>query len=210
MPTTSLPVRIGLYLVAITSVGFGVALMVSAHLGVAPNDVMNTGVAKALDTGVGTASWVTSGIAMMLAWALGRRPRIATVLGGVIVGLSINQFMKLLPEPHSMVPRILMLCLGLLVVWGAITGVVATDVGAGPLELLMLAFIARGISISVARWGIEMGLLAIGLVLGGAAGVGTAIFALATGPVLAITLPWTSGKLGTHLTNPPDIVAAAS
>ena len=210
MPTTSLPVRIGLYLVAITSVGFGVALMVSAHLGVAPNDVMNTGVAKALDTGVGTASWVTSGIAMMLAWALGRRPRIATVLGGVIVGLSINQFMKLLPEPHSMVPRILMLCLGLLVVWAAITGVVATDVGAGPLELLMLAFIDRGISISVARWGIEMGLLAIGLVLGGAAGVGTAIFALATGPVLAITLPWTSGKLGTHLTNPPDIVAAAS
>jgi len=210
VPTTSLPVRIGLYLVAITSVGFGVALMVSAHLGVAPNDVMNTGVAKALDTGVGTASWVTSGIAMMLAWALGRRPRIATVLGGVIVGLSINQFMKLLPEPHSMVPRILMLCLGLLVVWGAITGVVATDVGAGPLELLMLAFIDRGISISVARWGIEMGLLAIGLVLGGAAGVGTAIFALATGPVLAITLPWTSGKLGTHLTNPPDIVAAAS
>jgi uncharacterized membrane protein YczE len=210
VPTTSLPVRIGLYLVAITSVGFGVALMVSAHLGVAPNDVMNTGVAKALDTGVGTASWVTSGIAMVLAWALGRRPRIATVLGGVIVGLSINQFMKLLPEPHAMVPRILMLCVGLLVVWAAITGVVATDVGAGPLELLMLAFIDRGISISVARWGIEMGLLAIGLALGGAAGVGTAIFALATGPVLAITLPWTSDKLGTHLTNPPDIAAAAS
>lgn len=210
MPTASLPLRIGLYVLAITSVGFGVALMVSAHLGVAPNDVMNTGVAKALDTGVGTASWVTSSIAMVLAWVMGRRPRIATVLGGVIVGLSINQFMKLLPEPHAMVPRIVMLSVGLFVVWAAITGVVATDVGAGPLELLMLAIIDRGVSISVARWGIELGLLTIGLILGGAAGVGTAVFAFCTGPVLAVTLPWASHRLGTHLTQPTDVAATAT
>jgi uncharacterized membrane protein YczE len=103
-----------------------------------------------------------------------------------------------------------MLCVGLLVVWAAITGVVATDVGAGPLELLMLAIIDRGVSISVARWGIELGLLTIGLLLGGAAGVGTAIFAFATGPVLAVSLPWAASKLGTHLTQPADIAATAT
>lgn len=210
MPLSPLPVRIGIYVVSITCVGVGVALMVSAHLGVAPNDVMNTGVAHALGTGVGTASWLTSGIAMLLAWAMGRRPRIATVLGGVIVGVSINFFMRLFPEPDLIVARIVMLTLGLLVVWGAITGVVATDVGAGPLELLMLAFIDRGVSIRVARWGIELTLLLIGLALGGAAGVGTAIFAFGTGPVLAVTLPWASARLGTHLTQPTDIAATAT
>ncbi|MEI8241400.1 MAG: hypothetical protein WCI22_18470, partial [Actinomycetota bacterium] len=149
MPSASITTRTGIFLVAISAVGLGVALMVSAHLGAAPNDVLNTGVAKVLGTGVGTASWVTSSIAMLLAWALRRRPRLATVLGGVIVGLSINLFMKLLPAPHAMAPRILMLSLGLLVVWAAITGVVAADVGAGPLELVMLAIMDRGVGISV-------------------------------------------------------------
>jgi uncharacterized membrane protein YczE len=206
----SITTRVGVYVGSITGVGLGVALMVSAHLGAAPNDVMNTGVARVLDTGVGTASWVTSGIAMLLAWTLGRRPRIATVLGGVIVGLSINLFMKLLPEPHPMAPRILMLTLGLLVVWSGITGVVSADVGAGPLELVMLAIMDRGVRISVARWGIELTLLAIGLALGGAAGVGTAIFAFATGPVLAYTLPRAAALLGTSLSQPVDVAATGT
>jgi uncharacterized membrane protein YczE len=102
-----------------------------------------------------------------------------------------------------------MLALGLMVVWAAITGVVAADVGAGPLELVMLALLDRGVSIRVARWGIELTLLAIGLALGGKAGVGTAIFALATGPVLAVTLPPAVARLGTHLRHPLDIDIAS-
>jgi uncharacterized membrane protein YczE len=55
------------------------------------------------------------------------------------------------------------------------------------------------VSIRVARWGEELTLLAIGLALGGAAGVGTALFAFGTGPVLAITLPRAAARLGTDL-----------
>ncbi len=60
----------GVFGLALCSVGLGVALMVRARLGVAPNDVMNTGVAHRLGWGVGTASWLTSGIAIVLGWLL--------------------------------------------------------------------------------------------------------------------------------------------
>jgi len=191
---------VSVYLVSITVIGFGVAAMVAADLGVAPNDVLNTGIGETFGIGVGTAAWITGVIAMALAWALGRRPRIATVLGSVIVGFSINGGLALLPEPTVLAPRIALLAIGLVVIWAGITGVVATDVGAGPLELVMLAFMDRGLGIRWVRWGIELTLLLLGLALGGAAGVGTVIFAFGTGPVLALTLPRASRRLGTHLT----------
>jgi uncharacterized membrane protein YczE len=201
-------VRLAVYLVAICSVGVGVSLMVEAHLGVAPNDVLNTGLSDVLGIGVGTAAWLTGVVAMALAWALGRRPRIATVVGSVIVGLSINVVLAALPTPDLLAVRVAFLALGLAVVWSGITGVVAADVGAGPLELVMLAFMDRGVSIRISRWAIELTLLVLGLALGGSAGFGTAVFALGTGPVLALTLPPASRRMGTHLTQPTDVASA--
>lgn len=203
----SLTARVAVYVAAISLVGVGVGLMVTAELGVAPNDVMNTGLSEVLGMGVGTAAWVTAVVAMALAWALGRRPRAATVIGGVVVGFAINGTLAVLPELEAMPGRIVFLVLGLLAVWMGITGVVAADVGAGPLELVMLALMDRGVSIRLARWGIELALLAIGLALGGAAGVGTAIFAFCTGPVLAVTIPRATAVLGTDLRNPAEVAA---
>lgn len=207
-PRATRPVRFAVYMVSISSIGLGVALMVEAQLGVAPNDVLNTGLSDQLGIGVGTAAWLTGVVAMALAWAMRRRPRIATVVGSVIVGLSINLCLAALPTPDPMAVRIAFLSLGLCVVWSGITGVVAADVGAGPLELVMLAFMDRGVSIRISRWGIELTLLLLGLALGGSAGFGTAVFALGTGPVLALTLPPASNRLGTHLTQPTDVASA--
>ena len=206
-PPAPLRVRVLVFVLAICSVGIGVAFMVEAGLGVAPNDVTNTGLADTLGWGVGTASWLTSGTAMLLSWLLGRRPRPATVLGGVVVGLAINGALALVPTPDPLVLRVLFLALGFVVVWIGITGVVTADVGAGPLELMMLALMDRGVGIRVARWGIELTLLGIGLLLGGEAGLGTAIFALATGPVLAITIPRAAARLGTDLRHPAEIAS---
>ncbi|MEQ1701854.1 MAG: hypothetical protein ABMA25_17235, partial [Ilumatobacteraceae bacterium] len=174
----ALSVRAAVYLIAISSIGVGVALMVRAELGVAPNDVLNTGLSDKFGFGVGTAAWLTGVAAMALAWALGRRPRLATVAGSVIVGFSINGALAALPTPEPFAWRIAFLAIGLAVVWAGITGVVAADVGAGPLELVMLAFMDRRVSIRVSRWAIELTLLALGLALGGSAGFGTAVFAL--------------------------------
>ena len=197
--SASVAVRLSIFLAAISSIGIGVGLMVEAHLGAAPNDVMNTGVAETFGWGVGTAATVTSVIWMVVAWSMRRRPRPATVLGGFIVGTSINVALGALPTPDAIGARVAFLSLGLAIVWTGITGVVSADIGAGPLELVMLALMDRRVGIRIARWGLELTLVLIGLALGGTAGLGTAIFAFGTGPVLAITLPQASRRLGTHL-----------
>ena len=202
--------RLTLYLASVAVIGTGVTLMVRADLGVAPNDVMNTGLADRLGIGVGAASWLTAAIAMALAWSLGRPPRLATVLGGVVVGGSITGSLAVMPEVDAFGWRAVALVAGLGIIWVGLTGVVATDVGAGALELIMLALMDRRVGISAARWGIELILLAIGVLLGGAVGVGTAAFALGTGPVLARTLPPVTRHLGTSLHRQPDTVLAAS
>jgi uncharacterized membrane protein YczE len=200
--------RAALYLVAIGAVGAGVALMVEAHLGVAPNDVLNTGLATTIGIGVGTAAWLTGVVAMALAWVLGRRPRVPTILGSFLVGFAINGGVAVLPTPEVLALRGGFLLLGLVLIWAGITAVVAADVGAGPLELVMLGLMDRRVGIRIARWGIELTLLTLGLLLGGAAGLGTALFAFGTGPVLAVTLPWAAARLGTELQQPTEVACA--
>ena len=126
--------RFAVYTAAIWGVGLGVSLMVEGDLGVAPNDVLNTGLADTLGIGVGVAAWLTGVVAMALSWSMGRRPLVATVVGSVVVGLSITGALALLPTPDHMAMRIAFVALGLAVVWAGITGVVSADVGAGPLD----------------------------------------------------------------------------
>ena len=47
----------------------------------------------------------------------------------------------------------------------------------------------RGISIRVARTGVELAVMVIGILLGGEVGIGTAVFALGIGPLVHVTLP---------------------
>lgn len=199
------PLRLAIYLASTLGVGVGVAGMVRADLGVAPNDVLNTGLAHTIGTEVGTASWLTGVTAMLLATAMGRRPKVPTIVGGVIVGASINLALALLPASPGAVARGLFLVIGLCIIWAGITGVVAVDVGAGPIELVMLAFMDRGIGIRATRWAIELALLGAGLLLGGDAGLGTALFAFGTGPVLAVTIPRATTWLGTRPTEPVEV-----
>ena len=116
--------------------------------------------------------------------------------------------LDLLPSPDTTLARSVLTLLGLVVIWVAITGIVASDVGIGPIELMMLALTDRGLKIHVARWGIEIALLVVGVALGGSVGIGTAAFAAGTGPVLAGTIPWATRALGTEISRPPEVAAA--
>jgi uncharacterized membrane protein YczE len=199
--------RMGVFAVSVMLVGMGIGLMVEGDLGVSPNDVTNTGLAERTGITVGAAAWIVAGTTGAMAWILGRRATIATVLASVGVGAGIDVALDVLPSPDAIVARLGFMVLGLVVLWIAITGIVGTDLGIGPIELLMLAINDRGVKLHVARWAIEIGLLAVGVALGGAVGLGTAAFALCTGPVLAVTIPWATRVLGTDLTRPVEVAA---
>jgi uncharacterized membrane protein YczE len=189
--------------VAVASVGVGIALMVTADLGVAPADVLSTGGADRLGIGVGTMGWISGAVITSAAWIMGRRPQWGTLWGTFVVGLSVNISLSLLSETDSMVWRIVMFVIGLTVIYLGITVGVSTMLGTGPIELLMLALTDRGASVQVSRWGIEALILLIGALLGGQVGVGTVIFVVLAGPVLARTLPPVVRFMGTTVLDRP-------
>lgn len=195
--------RITALVIAVLIVGVGIALMVSARLGVSPADVLSTGGADRLGIGVGTMGWISGAVITTVAWILKRPPQWGTVWGTVLVGLSVNFSLSVVPEPDAMVWRVLMYVVGITIIYLAISVGVSTMLGTGPIELLMLALSDRGVSVQVSRWGIEALVLAIGVVLGGQIGIGTLVFLLATGPVLARTLPPVVRFMGTTVLDPP-------
>lgn len=200
--------RAAAFAVGIVLVGIGISLMVSARLGVAPADVMSTGGAERLDIGVGTMGWISGAVFTALAWLLGRPPSWGTLVGTVLVGQCVNVFLEIVPEPEALMPRSLMLAGGLIVIYAGIAVGVATTLGTGPVELLMLALADRGMSMQIARWGLEAVVLVIGAVLGGQMGIGTLIFVLLTGPVLARLLPPVVRFMGTTVLLAPTALDA--
>jgi uncharacterized membrane protein YczE len=186
-------------LVAICGVGVGISVMVSARLGVAPADVLATGGAKQLDIGVGTMGWISGAIFTLLAVAVRRPPSWGTLIGGVLVGQVVNLVIDRIPDPDALAARIPMMFLGLALLYVSISIGVSTTLGTGPMELLMLGLVDKGVSVQVARWGIEATTVTIGFLLGGQIGVGTIIFVVCTGPVLARTLPPVARFMGTTL-----------
>jgi uncharacterized membrane protein YczE len=72
---------------------------------------------------------------------------------------------------------------------------IGAGLGPGPRDGLMTGIAKRGISIRLTRTAIEVSVLAVGVALGGAIGLGTAVFALGIGPLVQLFLP--------HLTMQP-------
>lgn len=190
-------------LASIGVVGVGIALMVSAELGVAPADVLSTGGAEQLDIGVGTMGWICGGVYTLLAIALRRPPQWGTLLGAVLVGVAVNLSLEAIPEPDALEWRIPMMLVGLALLYTAISVGVSTMLGTGPIELIMLGLADRGLNMQVARWLIEAVVFVGGVILGGQIGVGTLLFVVLTGPVLARTLPPVARFMGTTVLDAP-------
>lgn len=206
--TRSFAFRLVALLLAIVTVGVGISVMVSARLGVAPADVLATGGARQFGIGVGTMGWINGAIFMVIATVFRRPPSWGTILGGVLVGQTVNMVLPLIPEPNALIARVPMMLAGMALLYIAISIGVATTLGTGPIELVMLGMHDKGVSMQVARWGIEAVIVAAGIALGGQIGIGTVLFVLLTGPVLARTLPPVVRFMGTQVLTPPTALDA--
>ena len=182
--------------------------MVSAKLGVAPADVLATGGANQFGIGVGTMGWINGAIFMLIAIAFRRPPSWGTIAGGILVGQTVNMVLPLMPEPRALMFRVPMMLLGMGLLYVAISVGVATTLGTGPMELVMLGMHDKGVSMQVARWGIEAVVVIAGIALGGQIGIGTILFVLLAGPVLARTLPPVVRFMGTRILVRPTALDA--
>jgi uncharacterized membrane protein YczE len=183
-PDASLARKVGTLLLGIVLVGTGVALTIRAEIGVAPYDVLTTGLAARAGIAIGIAAVIVPVTFTVTGMALGGRIGPGTAIAAVTVGPVIAATLWVLPEVHLLVVRIPLFAVGGLMLAVGITAVVVADVGPGPAELLMLAVHAKGPPLAATRTGIEVVSVATGWALGGQVGAGTIVVALLIGPLL--------------------------
>lgn len=164
-------------------VGAGVALLLRSELGAAPWDVFHTGLAHTTGLSVGTAANVTGLAAVAVALIAGVRPGIGTLINAIILGGCIDGALVVIPAAGSLALALAYLVAGIALL-GLGTGLyLSAELGAGPRDSLMVALARRRRwTTARARAALEFIALIGGLVLGGRAGAGTLVYAVAIGP----------------------------
>ena len=180
--------RLGRVAASYVLVAVGIGLLIRADLGVAPFDVLNTGIAEATGIRLGFAFLVTCVVFYGLGVLLGGRTGWASLIGTVVIAPLLEVVLILLPEPLRLAGRIPMFVVGVVVLVAGVCLVITTEMGPGPGEVFMLGLIARGMAVAPARWVTDAVALVVGIALGGAVGAGTVVFAFAFGPLVAAGL----------------------
>src|SRR6185503_10211311 len=175
---------------------FSIAFMKQANLGLGPWDVLSDGLAGLTGMQLGTVS-IVIGIALLLLWIpIREKPGLATVLNVVLVGAFANVTLAIVQSPSGAFLRSLWFVSGLILAGLGTVLYLGSKLGAGPRDGLMLGLSRRkGWSVSRTRTALEVLVLIIGWVLGGAVGIGTIIFALTIGP----TIQFIAAKAGEDL-----------
>ncbi|MHB1090016.1 MAG: membrane protein YczE [Ilumatobacteraceae bacterium] len=169
--------------------GIGISFVVHARLGLAPWDVFHQGLSEHLNIPIGTIIILTSLVVMLLWIPLDQPVGLGTILNAFLIGLTVNIVLPLLPEVHDIAVRILLMCVGIGIVAIASGLYIGSGLGPGPRDGLMMGLNIKGYRISRARTFVEISVLIVGIALGGQAGIGTVLFALGIGPLVARTLP---------------------
>jgi uncharacterized membrane protein YczE len=183
-PDSPVARRLGTLGIGLVLVAVGVAMMIRAELGVAPYDVLTTGLADSTGIDIGLAAMLLPLGFTLLGWALGRAPGPGTLLAVLFVGPILGVALDALPIQDSMTARLPLFAGGFLLIAGGITAVVIAEIGPGPAEIVMLAIHDKGYPLAPVRTGIELTCVAIGWVIGGQVGAGTVVVALLIGPLL--------------------------
>ena len=169
--------------------GASASLIILSGLGNDPWDVLHQGLSR--QTGIGTGLWVCiAGALVMLLWIpLRQRPGLGTLSNVVVIGLVVELCLALIEPAHEPASRWTLLISGVLLN-GMATGLyIGARFGPGPRDGLMTGLAARGLSLRAVRTAIELAVLVCGIALGGTAGIGTVIYALAIGPLAHVFVP---------------------
>src|SRR5437868_14344097 len=86
--------------------GTGVSLMIDADLRLAPLDVLHQGIAKHTSLGIGTVAIIVGFVVLLLWLPLKERYGIGTFFSVVLIGLTMNVLLNVLPDHPPMGVRI--------------------------------------------------------------------------------------------------------
>ena len=180
------------FFVGLLVLALGISLTIKGKdLGIGPWDVFHYGLFKQLGLTIGTWSIIV-GFIILLITGIGTKsfPKIGAFLNMLFIGIFIDLFNFLLPNPDSLLAQSVIFTIGIFVVGYGIGLYVSADLGAGPRDSLMLLVVEKtGWKIQWVRNGMEILVFFFGWLLGGPVGIGTVIIALGLGSIVGISLP---------------------
>ena len=192
LPVTTAPARrLPQLMAGLALYGTSMAMQVRATLGVNPWDVFHQGLATHLPLSFGTVTAVTGAVVLLLWLPLRQRPGVGTVANVVVIAVSVDGALALIPTPTTLPVQAALMVGGIVLNGVASAAYIGARLGPGPRDGLMTGLAARtGWSIRLVRTGIEVSVLAVGWLLGGTSGIGTIAYALLIGPLTQAFLPW--------------------
>jgi uncharacterized membrane protein YczE len=180
--------RVARLLVSWVLVAIGVSMLVRAELGVAPFDVLNSGVNKQTGLAFGWC-FTLSGMAFFIAGRLlGGRVGWGSIAGSVCIGPMINVILAQVGHQEAMRVRVPFMVVGIVLIAVGICFGISTRLGPGPSEVFMLGLVHHRVGVVVARWISDLLPVVIGFAMGGALGFGTVVFLVTMGPLVKVGL----------------------
>ena len=170
--------------------GGTLACLIRARLGNAPWDVLHQGIAGRLSVSIGFVTVTISLVVLLAWWPLREMPGLGTISNAFVIGLAQNLGLAVLHEPSTLPGRIALMVIGVLGNAVATAMYIGARLGPGPRDGLMTGLHRRtGRPIWLVRTSLEGGVVVLGWLLGGVFGVGTALYAVAIGPLVQRLLP---------------------
>ncbi|GAB3285608.1 membrane protein [Sinomonas notoginsengisoli] len=185
LTTTRLPIRLGRLFLGLFLYGIAIALLLRSGLGSSPWDVLGQGIACVSGLSFGTAT-VAISVVVLAGWIpLRQRPGWGTLFNTVLIGPFADLGLAWIPAGHDVAWQAGALAGGLVLLAAASALYIGAGLGPGPRDGLMTGLVGRtGWAVWIVRSGIELSVVALGWLLGGTVGIGTAVFAFGIGPLI--------------------------
>lgn len=189
--TKNLYIRWSFFIGGMMLLALGIALTIRGKLlGIAPWDVLHVGLFQNFGLTIGMWS-IGSGLLIVIGTALYSKkwPLIGTWLNMILIGVFTDIWLWLLPVVSNPIVQTTCFISGVGVMGFGVGMYIASNIGAGPRDSLMLILIEKtGWTVKRVRTLLEIVVAIIGWLLGGPVGIGTIIIALTLGYIVHFTL----------------------
>ncbi|ARW05436.1 YczE/YyaS/YitT family protein [Bacillus atrophaeus] len=184
--------RWAFYFIGLLILSFGISLTIEGKaLGISPWDAFHYGLFQRFGLTIGQWAIIIGAIIVCLTSVFTKAlPKIGAILNMLLIGIFIDFFNILLPEPPTYTVSVIVFSLGVLLIGYGVGVYVSAGLGAGPRDSLMMLISEKtGWNVQWVRNGIELTILAVAWGMGGPIGIGTIITAILTGLILRFSLP---------------------
>ncbi len=202
--------RWAVLVVGVLLLGVGVAMSITAGIGVGSWQVFETGLVDSTGLTFAVVVIAESFVALALAWFWLRvPPGPATVVIAFLIGPFVDVLLDVIPEPDALAWGIVQFGVGTTLIGIGVGLYVAADLGPSAQDALFVGLYRRyPIRPGVARFLLDGVLVLLGFALGGQLGIGTAMTIVLLPLAVEVSLPFGHRLAGTRDPRHVDPIAA--